>query len=464
MKNILHIISLLFIIFPILICKEELLFAFQIHRHGARAPYKDVINNSDIYKETWLEKEELTNVGKRMLYLLGVKAKNRYIDKFGLLSREYSPQEILIRSTDVNRTIESVECFIQGLYPKGTGPVLKSSIASNKNITYPPNKLYTEYFEEAIKHYNLNSDNNYALPYGMNVLPIHLFYKPDHEFELYNSDLCKGHKEIYEKQKARNEIKEFANELFERFPGMYEYLEGTDDEKVLYDYWNLFKYADTYVVDNRDVRDFHFLKEKFNFTDNDLYDLGNLSKKFLMMDYSESNYPKDHPEITVMALSYTMHSIVNWMEKAKIGKDEGSKYIKYVVYSAHDSSIGALEYFMEYAFNIKGEYAELAESRFFEFYKDDNNNYKIRYMKGNSETPKLNINFDEFKKIINDVTWSDERVAEYCKFEEKKDNSDDKKDDKPSILFIIMIILSAICGVLLLILLILLLKKNKSSL
>ena len=62
--------------------------------------------------------------------------KNRYIDKFGLLSREYSPQEILIRSTDVNRTIESVECFIQGLYPKGTGPVLKSSIASNKNITY----------------------------------------------------------------------------------------------------------------------------------------------------------------------------------------------------------------------------------------------------------------------------------------------------------------------------------------
>ena len=155
MKNILHIISLLFIIFPILICKEELLFAFQIHRHGARAPYKDVINNSDIYKETWLEKEELTNVGKRMLYLLGVKAKNRYIDKFGLLSREYSPQEILIRSTDVNRTIESVECFIQGLYPKGTGPALKSSIASNKNITYPPNKLYTEYFEEAIKHYNL---------------------------------------------------------------------------------------------------------------------------------------------------------------------------------------------------------------------------------------------------------------------------------------------------------------------
>jgi len=119
---------------------------------------------------------------------------------------------------------------------------------------------------------------------------------------------------------------------------------------------------------------------------------------------------------------------------------------------------------MEYAFNIKGEYAELAESRFFEFYKDDNNNYKIRYMKGNSETPKLNINFDEFKKIINDVTWSDERVAEYCKFEEKKDNSDDKKDDKPSILFIIMIILSAICGVLLIILLILLFKKNKSSL
>jgi len=100
-----------------------------MHRHGARAPYLGVENNLDFYKEEWIDKEELTNMGKRMLYLLGVKTRKRYMEQTKLLSKEFSPQEILIRSTDVNRTIESVECFIQGLYPHGTGPVLNEKIA-----------------------------------------------------------------------------------------------------------------------------------------------------------------------------------------------------------------------------------------------------------------------------------------------------------------------------------------------
>ena len=141
MKIFYYIFSILIIRFPYLIDSEKILFAWQIHRHGARAPYNGIINNSDIYKEHWLEKEELTNVGKRMLYLLGVKARKRYIIQTKLLSKQYSPQEILIRSTDVNRTIESVESFLQGLYPIGTGPVIKDFLANNKNISYPPNKL-----------------------------------------------------------------------------------------------------------------------------------------------------------------------------------------------------------------------------------------------------------------------------------------------------------------------------------
>ena len=231
MKIFYYIFSILIIRFPYLIDSEKILFAWQIHRHGARVPYNGIINNSDIYKEHWLEKEELTNVGKRMLYLLGVKARKRYIIQTKLLSKQYSPQEILIRSTDVNRTIESVESFLQGLYPIGTGPVIKDFLANNKNISYPPNKLYTESFEQIIQYYNLNSNSNYALPFQMNIIPIHLFYKPDHEFELYNTNICKGHLEIYEKQKVRDEIKKFREKLFSRFPDDFEYLEGTKGKK-----------------------------------------------------------------------------------------------------------------------------------------------------------------------------------------------------------------------------------------
>ena len=38
--------------------------------------------------------------------------------------------------------------------------------------------------------------------------------------------------EIYEKQKARDEIKKFREKLFSRFPDVFEYLEGTKDEKI----------------------------------------------------------------------------------------------------------------------------------------------------------------------------------------------------------------------------------------
>jgi len=458
MKIFYYIFSILIIRFPYLIDSEKILFAWQIHRHGARAPYNGIINNSDIYKEHWLEKEELTNVGKRMLYLLGVKARKRYIIQTKLLSKLYSPQEILIRSTDVNRTIESVESFLQGLYPIGTGPVIKDFLANNKNISYPPNKLYTESFEQIIQYYNLNSNNNYALPFQMNIIPIHLFYKPDHEFELYNTNICKGHLEIYEKQKTRDEIKKFREKLFSRFPDVFEYLEGTKDEKILYDYWSLYKYADTFLVDDIDKRNFNFLKDKFNFTQEDFETLKNYSKEFLLMDYSDTNFPKSHPEITIMVLSYTMHSLINWMEKAKIGNKQNNTYIKYVVYSAHDASIGALEYFMEYAFNISGEFAELADSRFFEFYLDDDNNYRIRYIKGNSLIPKLDITFDYFKKVINEITWSDEKVDEYCKFNDGNENKENNNKKIP-ILFISMLFLAIINGILLLILLILIFKK-----
>ena len=328
----------------------------------------------------------------------------------------------------------------------------------NYSVSYPPNKLYTESFEQIIQYYNLNSNNNYALPFQMNIIPIHLFYKPDHEFELYNTNICKGHLEIYEKQKTRDEIKKFREKILSRFPDVFEYLEGTKDKKILYDYWSLYKYADTYLVDDIDKRNFNFLKDKFNFTQEDFEMLKNYSKEFLLMDYSDTNFPKSHPEITIMVLSYTMHSLINWMEKAKIGNKQNNTYIKYVVYSAHDASIGALEYFMEYAFNISGEFAELADSRFFEFYLDDDNNYRIRYIKGNSLIPKLDITFDYFKNVINEITWSDEKVAEFCKFNDENEYKENNNKKIP-ILFISMIFLAIINGILLLILIILILKK-----
>ena len=58
------------------------------------------------------------------------------------------------------------------------------------------------------------------------------------------------------------------------------------------------------------------------------------------MDYADTNFPEGHDEISIVSMPYTMHSMVNWMEKAIEGFTKKKSYIKFVIYSAHDASIG----------------------------------------------------------------------------------------------------------------------------
>ena len=143
---------------------EKILFSFQIFRHGARMPYSGVKNGVDVYKENWLIKGELTNVGKRQLYLLGVKTRKKYMEENDFLSKEYNPKEILIKSTDHNRTIESVYSYIQGLYPAGTGPTINETLYSKEKVIFPPNEKYYKQFKDFTNEYNMR-ENKYALPY-----------------------------------------------------------------------------------------------------------------------------------------------------------------------------------------------------------------------------------------------------------------------------------------------------------
>ena len=100
------------------------------------------------------------------------------------------------------------------------------------------------------------------------------------------------------------------------------------------------------------------------------------------MNYSDTNYPEGHNEISIIANSYAIYTLVNWMENVIAGNETGKNYIIYVVYSAHDSSIGTLEYFSKYAFNLAPEYATFGERRYFELYLNEKNEKRARYIKG----------------------------------------------------------------------------------
>ena len=449
MKAQIFIILLIFSSLKVIKSEEKIIFAWQIHRHGARAPYKGVVNNTDVYHENWTEIEELTEVGKRMLYLLGVKTRKRYVDKYNLLSKEYNPQEIYIRSTDVNRTIESIESLLQGLYPIGTGP--------DHSRVFPPNKKYYNEFEKIIESYNLSDGS--ALPFKMSIEPIHLFYKPKHEFQLYDTNLCFGHKEKYLEQQNSKRIKDLADDLNNHFDRLFFDLEGTDNQTFLYDYWTIYKYMDGFVCDDTDSRKFEYLFKNYeDFNEKKLDLLRNYSKEYLWLDYSYVNYPEGYDNISIVANSYTMHSIINWMKNSIDGYEKNnSNYLKYVIYSAHDASIGALEHFMKYAFNTEVEYSSFAESRYFELYIDENNEYRVRYLKGENSI-KIDLTYNEFKKIINDKTWNDYEVADFCQFE-KKPIKDKKRESNPTLNLVFMLSLIILNVIILFILLFCTFKK-----
>ena len=200
--------------------------------------------------------------------------------------------------------------------------------------------------------------------------------------------------------------------------------------------------------------------------------LYNKSDKFIKSDSLTTNL---WVNLSIVGTSYTMHSIVNWMEKAinsyKNGKNE--MYIKFVIYSAHDSSIGNIEGFMNYSFGTPIEFAEFSDCRFFELIVDDDGIYKVKYIKGDN-TVKLNTDFDEFKKVINDKTWSDETVADFCKFDNNNsgnnnstNNTDSyvrqRKSSKKKGLLALVIILSVVNAALLAFLIyrLILIKRNQ---
>ena len=91
------------------------LFVWKHFRHGARGPYIGINPKThlDFIGETWNTVGELTPLGLRMHYLLGVDNKKRYSN---FLSEKYNPNELYISSTNVNRTLLSVYSFLKGFF------------------------------------------------------------------------------------------------------------------------------------------------------------------------------------------------------------------------------------------------------------------------------------------------------------------------------------------------------------
>ena len=115
----------------ILTTTSKIIMVMEIFRHGAREPVFDYWN-----ARSFREFGELTPVGMHQHYVLGQNLRKIYINDAKLLSIRYKPEELYVRSTDLNRTIVSAISQLYGLYPLMDGPILPKGI--RKNLILPP--------------------------------------------------------------------------------------------------------------------------------------------------------------------------------------------------------------------------------------------------------------------------------------------------------------------------------------
>ena len=394
--NYIYLISLISICY----CKE-LKFVFEIFRHGARGPHVEFKNNKDCYNHTWYDRGELTNVGKRMHYLLGVRNRKKYINETGFLSKTYNPSEVLFQTTDVNRTIESVYSQLQGLYPYGFGIQLNDQ---QINVFQNPG------IEE--KYYiNHSLSNNESLPFNIQLMPVHVTHNQENKYGLQSEKYCPSLKGTAEKRQKRKEIIDIQTNLSTKYEEMFKTLEGTNDTSFFFNYWNTFKYADNFFVDEAEGDDFTILKNFSNFN-KIVYEQE--MRNFLEADYFGTNY--FNKTMVQLSVSYLMRDIVDMMEKVINNQSK----VKFYAFSAHDTNMAGIELFNEYINNdTSAKYSPFASNSFYELsYNNETNDYYVEYIF--NEQVKYNMTFKQFKEKVLNNTMTHEEIVSFCKFEENK--------------------------------------------
>jgi len=123
-------------LFAVTASADELKIVIETFRHGARAPISEAFEDPSGIMDYEVGLGNLTPTGMRMHYLLGTELRKRFVDDTGFLSARFDQSEIYVRSTDTNRTIQSVESQLMGLFPLGTGPTLKNVAVAD--LAVPP--------------------------------------------------------------------------------------------------------------------------------------------------------------------------------------------------------------------------------------------------------------------------------------------------------------------------------------
>lgn len=355
-------------------------------RHGARSPITDYYWDTGYWNQGM---GELTQEGMRQHFFNGAEFRNRYIINNQILSPNYNPSQLYVRSTGYNRTIMSAQSQLMGWFPEG--PSLSSPQMMQKAV--PPIKIQNE---AAI----ITSLGMQALPNYFSPVPVHVVsLSYDHMLYGYNAAVCPYMnvitKTVQQTAEYQFRIANYTNYLQKQLYGIF--------GQVL-DYETAGWYADNLICD-----EFHGYPWPEGMTE------GIYQQMIGIMNYSNSYFFNYSGAYLASSQFYSeVLTIFN-------GVISGSSAVKFGYFSAHDTTLIG---FLTAIQNFNGQNPPFASTLIFELIEESGEYFvNVKY---NDE--ELTINgcqipcpFDSFQKYLN--SWIITDVVSACQIPPSFDTS-----------------------------------------
>ena len=410
--KIFRIIFITFLINNMKSLDSNIVFVYEHVRHGARSPlfFDGNTDYLDRFGTQWEGAMELTNVGKREHYVLGIHNRLKYSSLINFTKYDY--QEIKVYSTNSGRTIQSIQAELHAMYLPGTLPKLTKEQLS---AAYPPfQNLSSEVLDEVAKL------NDSTIINDINVFPIQM--SDPKKVQLNDPSNCpfmKQYQAELENKTRSGIIKDFVKNFAAKYgEKLKEVLNRTDEDVNSFDYIQIILAEEVICnyYDGNKLEDF-FKKTGFNSSE---FIQDNRESKIIYI----YNLNMDE-QSGVMAASPSIKDIINYMDNIINNKSQTPKM---VMQGGHDDTISYFQYFMKHVFNIPIQYISFASNIYFELHKNKSESeldkYYIEYILDG--ITKLIMDYPEFKTKVLEAVWSDEKINKFCYPPEKEDEKTDE--------------------------------------
>ena len=480
------IVIITFSLLSVTLAEEKTIFVLTHFRHGARAPQK-YINETlhlDYALESWDNPGELTPMGKRMHYALGLRNRERYIKQMKFLKDQFDPHEILIYSTRFNRTLLSVASQLQGLYPFGTGEELTEA---QKKDSVPMVELSSDVRAE------LDKIGDYSLPGKMSLAPIRMINDNERKVIIYDISSClwlrnKTREENYNKsQELQDLVSNFFNKYKDPLKEMYGNIYNGNYDIHLFD-----NFCDAYIAgttEKKDMKNFKETAAKHNINETELLDT---CFEFMKLNFKDWISGDENRTLPTLESSKFMREFIHYM-KARVDAHINGEYDeigtlgdyskpKMIMFSAHDSTTSMWEMFLiKVFFDNKDTYYEFprfANQLAFEVVIDESKlppdhnktyeDYTINYYFNDKLI--FNKTVEEFISKVEKALYSDEEINTICKFdkieptpttEPTTENTTEPEEDK--LYFTLTIVFGATTGLFLILAIFFIIKATRSK-